>query len=355
MTDALPHAPALAAALDGRPMLLLALYCVLIVGASLAGGWLPGMVRLTHVRTQVLVSFVAGLMLGISLLHLLPHAVAEIGRTDAALDREIHGIDTAVRWTLGGLLGMFFLIRMFHFHHHGEIELAAEPHGHVHGPDCGPDAAHGHDEGRAHDHDHSHSRATRHDGHAREPHSHPRSAPGPHGLSWLGVFVGLALHTLIDGMALAASVRAEAAHSTGLGVYGVGTFLAILLHKPLDAVSITSLMAAGGWSPRWRNAVNAGFALMCPLGAVLLVLGAERLAEDSSLVVGCALAFSAGVFLCISLGDLLPEVEFHSHDRLKLSLALLLGIALAWAIGLIEPAHVHGAAEPAPLTRGTGV
>jgi zinc and cadmium transporter len=156
------------------------------------------------------------------------------------------------------------------------------------------------------------------------------------------VFVGLAVHTLIDGMALAASVQAEAAHGTGLGVYGVGTFLAILLHKPLDAVSITALMAAGGWSPRWRNVVNSGFALMCPLGAALLVLGAERLAEDSSLVVGCALAFSAGVFLCISLGDLLPEVEFHSHDRLKLSLTLLLGIALAWGIGLLEPSHVHG-------------
>ena len=59
-------------------------------------------------------------------------------------------------------------------------------------------------------------------------------------------------------------------------------------------------------------------------------------------MVGCSLAFSAGVFLCISLGDLLPEVEFHSHDRLKLSLTLLLGIALAWGIGLLEPSHVHG-------------
>jgi zinc and cadmium transporter len=157
----------------------------------------------------------------------------------------------------------------------------------------------------------------------------------------MGVFFGLAVHTLIDGMALAASVRAEAAHGDSLGVHGLGTFLAILLHKPLDAVSITSLMAAGGWSTRWRNVVNAGFALMCPLGAALLVLGADRLAGDASLVVGCALAFSAGVFLCISLGDLLPEVEFHSHDRLKLSLALLLGIALAWAIGWIEPSHVH--------------
>ena len=51
---------------------------------------------------------------------------------------------------------------------------------------------------------------------------------------------------------------------------------------------------------------------------------------------------SAGVFICISLSDLLPEVQFHSHDRLKLSAALLLGIVTAWAIGFLEPAHTHG-------------
>jgi zinc and cadmium transporter len=51
---------------------------------------------------------------------------------------------------------------------------------------------------------------------------------------------------------------------------------------------------------------------------------------------GCALAFAAGVFLCISLGDLLPELELHSHHRIRLSVALLLGVALAW---LIEQTH----------------
>ncbi|MCA9118000.1 MAG: hypothetical protein KDA79_23170, partial [Planctomycetaceae bacterium] len=56
------------------------------------------------------------------------------------------------------------------------------------------------------------------------------------------------------------------------------------------------------------------------------------------LIVGAALGFSAGVFLCISLGDLLPELELHSHNRLKLSLALLLGVAVAWGV---EQTHNH--------------
>jgi zinc and cadmium transporter len=57
------------------------------------------------------------------------------------------------------------------------------------------------------------------------------------------------------------------------------------------------------------------------------------------LIVGCALAFSAGVFLCISLADLLPELAFHAHDRFPLTMMLFLGVALAWLIGFLEPPH----------------
>jgi zinc and cadmium transporter len=126
---------------------------------------------------------------------------------------------------------------------------------------------------------------------------------------------------------------------------GAGTFLAVLLHKPLDALAITSVMAAGGRSPRLRMLVNLAFALMCPAGALIFYLG---VGGEPGPVVGCALGFSAGVFLCISLSDLLPEVQFHRHDRLKLSAALLAGIAVAWAIGLLEHAgHDHHDESPA--------
>ncbi|HUG93168.1 MAG TPA: ZIP family metal transporter, partial [Planctomycetaceae bacterium] len=221
-SDSHPPDLILAAAFDGRPLLLIAVYCLLIVGASLVGGWLPTVVRLTHVRTQVLVSFVAGLMLGIAFLHLLPHAVAEIGRSEVlSLDGEVHALDRAVRWTLGGFLAMFFLIRAFHFHHHGDIELPANVHQHDHaGCDVQSHA------GRATSAPPAPPPPHEHHGHTPHRHAAPAPAPAPlparHGLSWLGVFFGLAVHTLIDGMALAASVRAEAAHGDGLGVYGVG-------------------------------------------------------------------------------------------------------------------------------------
>ena len=37
---------------------LLVVYCALVLVASLAGGWLPMMVRLTHTRLQAAISFV---------------------------------------------------------------------------------------------------------------------------------------------------------------------------------------------------------------------------------------------------------------------------------------------------------
>src|SRR5687768_15424927 len=92
------------------PSLLLAVYCLLIVGASLAGGWLPSLLKLTHLRMQLLMSLVSGVVLGVALLHLLPHAAAELP-----------SLDWAVGFTLAGLLITFFLVRFFHSHSHEAI------------------------------------------------------------------------------------------------------------------------------------------------------------------------------------------------------------------------------------------
>ena len=117
--------------------------------------------------------------------------------------------------------------------------------------------------------------------------------------------------------------------------------MAILLHKALDAMSITTVMEAGGWSRGARALTNGLFALMCPLGALLFFFGVELLSPSRDLVVAAALAFSAGTFVCIALSDLLPEVHFHSHDRGKLTAAFLLGIVIAYGIGALEPASLH--------------
>jgi len=309
--------------------LLLTFYCVCIFVCSLLGGLAPQVMQLTHRRMQLMMSLVGGLMLGVALLHLLPHSIAEQG-----------SVDRAVLWTLGGLLTMFLLIRVFHVHahEHGDVSDAT---GHAHGHD----EAHGH----RHDHGHGHSHAHSHD-HGVGCDAQHAPAVEKHHLSWVGLAFGLSLHTLIDGLALGAAVAAESHAFHGWALYGFGTFLAVALHKPLDALSITSLMAAGGWSHRAASTANVIFSLMCPLGALAFVFGVSRWVDAQSLIVGCALAFAAGVFLCISLADLLPEVTFHTHDRTRLTTFLLLGVGLAWAIGFLEPEHHHSHYhEPSPM------
>lgn len=270
---------------------LLALYSVVIIAASFAGGLAAMRLRLTHTRMQLVMSCVSGLMLGVALFHLLPHGLQELGGDTS--------IDTAMLWMMFGLVLMFLLLRMFHFHQHDFT---------------------------AGDHNHDH------------PHDDCAHNDKPAGMAWLGVFVGLALHTLIDGIALGAAVVADTHGDHGMTFAGLGVFLAVLLHKPLDALTITSLMQKDRWSERAQRSVNIAFALMCPLGALLFITGVELIPHRHD-IVGAALVFSAGVFLCISLSDLLPEVQFHSHDRTKLTVLLLLGILLAYAITGIEPGY----------------
>tara|TARA_R100000005_G_scaffold96272_1_gene81976 strand:+ start:2705 stop:3598 length:894 start_codon:yes stop_codon:yes gene_type:complete len=289
------------------PELLLVAYCVAIALLSLAGGLLPNWVRMTHTRTQLVMSFVSGLMLGVAFYHLLPHSIA--------LQPHEYGADASVWWLMIGLITMLLLLRMFHFHQH---DFSDEEHEHDH----------------SHTHDH-HSGA----GAAPTALVPPQAVPAAHRLSWVGLALGLGVHTLIDGVALGAVMQGEVGRSAGL--LGVGVFLAILLHKPLDAMSITTIMEAGGWSRRSRSLANLGFALLCPLGALLFFFGVDLLGDARHHAVAGALAFSAGAFICIALSDLLPEVHFHSHDRGKLTLAFLVGIILAYSIGGLEPAGVH--------------
>jgi len=64
------------------PHWLLTAYCALVLLASLAGGWLLLIIHPTHTRLQLATSFVAGLMLGIALLHFLPDAAEQLHSVD---------------------------------------------------------------------------------------------------------------------------------------------------------------------------------------------------------------------------------------------------------------------------------
>lgn len=297
----------------------LALQLAVVAAAAYAGGSSMSFLALGHRLTQVLLSLTSGVLLGVGLLHLLPHAFLELG----------HDIDATMGWVLGGFFLMFLLERAFHGHAHHTADG---------GPDCGHD--HGGHHGHAADHAHS---------------DHSRSAsPSAAGKwAWCGAFAGLALHSLADGAALAASVRADAAHGGGW-LSGFATFLAVLLHKPFDAAIIGGLMMNAGVSARTRRLVNLSYALVVPLGAAAFLGSLRLFGGEHDFILGAAMALAAGAFLCIAAADLLPEVQFHSHDRVLLSTSLALGLGIAWGITLLEQStHAHGHAHGAAPTTGT--
>lgn len=308
--------------------ILLSIYCVLILLASLAGGLLPMVVKLTHRRMEIALSFVSGVMLGIAVLHLLPHAWMEY--VAATGEASIAAVESVAMWMLAGFVVMFLVERFFCFHHHDAPKVNGETTANAHNH---AGCAHGH-------HDHNHT---------------AKPTTSRHRLSWSGAAIGLTLHTLINGVALGASTSAEWGHgheSTGLWFAGLGTFLVIFLHKPFDALTISTLLATGGHGLKLRHLVNALFALVIPLGVVLFFLGLDVQSGGAALFASHALAFSAGAFLCIALSDLLPELQFHQHDRLQLTLALLVGLGLAWGISQLEHAthaHEHDDASVLPV------
>jgi zinc and cadmium transporter len=277
---------------------LLAAYCILILMASLAGGALPLMMRLTHTTMQFSVSFVAGVMLGVGFLHMLPHALKELGDPG-----------TTMLWILGGFLLMFFIQRYLAVHQHlAPHEQTASEH------QCG-------ETDEAHHHAHEDVPSTQ------------TSELLTKKMSWSGAALGLSLHSLLNGIALAAAVENQAKQVPWAGG---AIFLAIVIHKPFDSLTITTLMSAAGWSRFACHVMNGLFSLAIPLGVGCFYLG---LFAAGATVMGSALAVSAGVFICIAASDLLPEMQFHSHDREQLSFWLLAGVGVAFLVEYLPRAR----------------
>lgn len=271
------------------PASALAFYTVAILAGALAGGALPLIGRWS--RSDTLLSFSAGVMLGAAFFHMLPEAVEGAGRT-------------AVPFVLLGFLVLFLMERFVLVH------ACAEP-----GPDTGeaPSAA---DRAQGRDHPHPH------------PHAHVHGDGTGCAVHTMGMaaFVGLSVHTLIDGFALgASSTRTE---------LGLLVFLAILAHKIPNAFSLSAILRHEGYSRRKALLMNAAFALMIPLGAGLYL--ALRNLVQAATFTPYALAASAGTFLHLAFSDILPDVHRRNGARVSHGLALLAGMAAMWALTLIR-------------------
>ena len=260
----------------------LSLYTVAILAGAVGGGVVPlvGPMR----RSDLLLSFSGGVMLGASFFHMLPEAI------------ELGGAATLPAVLLG-FLTLYILERFVLIHICGEPGMnqalstarIGEPHdhpGHVHGDEAGCEV---------------------------------------HTLG-LAAWMGMSVHTLVDGFALGA-----ANHEEGLGLL---VFIAILAHKVPSSFSLSAILRAEGYGKGKAVAMNAFFALMVPAGALLYVALRQVVAVDS--FTAYALAFSGGTFLHLSLSDILPDLHRRAGSKWRLTGALLAGLALMWALRLIQ-------------------
>jgi zinc and cadmium transporter len=136
-----------------------------------------------------------------------------------------------------------------------------------------------------------------------ETHAVPTSA----GYSAL---IGLTLHAFFDGVAIASGFLV----SWPLGVL---FFLAILLHKLPEGVTVASLMLASGQGRRQALLAGAVLGLATIIGALLT--------EAVAALARYGLALAAGVTLYVAASNLVPEVQ--ASRGLRITAAFLGGAA----------------------------
>jgi ZIP family zinc transporter/zinc and cadmium transporter len=106
--------------------------------------------------------------------------------------------------------------------------------------------------------------------------------------------LGLTLHTFFDGVAIASGFLVS-------GRLGILLFLAVLLHKLPEGVTIASVMVAGGQSQERAVAAASVLGAATVLG-VLVTESVQPLAQHG-------LALSAGVTLYVAASNLVPEFQ----------------------------------------------
>ena len=126
---------------------------------------------------------------------------------------------------------------------------------------------------------------------------------------------GMAIHSFLDGVALAAALTVGGALGTIIAVV-------VIVHRFSDGIGVVSFILASrmpsSTAYRWVLLVAAAPVLGVLLGSVLTI---------PEQMLGAILGFFAGFFLYVGAAELLPEA--HRRDSSRVVVAATLGGALA--------------------------
>lgn len=125
--------------------------------------------------------------------------------------------------------------------------------------------------------------------------------------------IALSIHAFFDGVAIASGLITNFR-------LGAVLFIAVLLHKIPEGVTVASIILSSGKAIRTAQIATAMVALATFAGVLSVAL--------VSPVVKYALPLSAGVTLYIATSDLIPEVN---HGGWRASLFVFIGVALFYA------------------------
>jgi len=143
-------------------------------------------------------------------------------------------------------------------------------------------------------------------------------------------FVGLCIHAFFDGFTIAVGMQFDF-------VLGVLIFIAVILHKIPEGLTIASVMIAA----RQRRSTALTASIIVGVATLLGAAGALMLGGISEQMVGIAFAFSAGIATYVGASDLIPEIN-HAKNRV-IPLLVFVGMLLFYLgkLGLETFAGVH--------------
>ena len=114
----------------------------------------------------------------------------------------------------------------------------------------------------------------------------------------LSAFSGLFIHAFFDGLSI--SVGMQFNYYLGLLV-----FIAVLLHKLPEGLTIGSIMLTAGFSRKKVLSAALGIGAATIIGAASVFV----LENVNASLVGSAFAFSAGTLVYVGASDLIPEIN----------------------------------------------
>jgi len=117
-------------------------------------------------------------------------------------------------------------------------------------------------------------------------------------------FAGLCIHAFFDGFTIAVGMQFNF-------VLGVLIFIAVILHKIPEGLTIASVMMAA----RHRRSTAFTASVVVGVATFAGAVGALMLSGVSEKMVGVAFAFSAGVATYVGASDLIPEIN-HAKNRI---------------------------------------